>query len=252
MSVPKNRTAEQEMAARSRRSFLTMGIAAAAGYGGYRWLRSRPEEEGVAWPFRRVLQANEKLAEAYFSNANKAPRFPVSKADPNGARTNGDIGLGADFDPAQWRLSVQALANDNPGPLTLQAIRDLPKVEQVTELNCIEGWTDTVHWTGARFSDFTAKYAPQSAQARNMSTWRRPTSSTSSAWTRPARFTPKPCCATKSAGQPLTAEHGAPLRLVIPVKYGVKNIKRIGTIVYTHQRPQDYWANEGYDWYAGL
>jgi DMSO/TMAO reductase YedYZ molybdopterin-dependent catalytic subunit len=53
-------------------------------------------------------------------------------------------------------------------------------------------------------------------------------------------------------GANLTAGHGAPLRLVIPVKYGVKNIKRIGTIAYTNKRPQDYWANEGYDWYAGL
>ena len=53
-------------------------------------------------------------------------------------------------------------------------------------------------------------------------------------------------------GEALTLEHGAPLRLVIPVKYGVKNIKRVGTIAYTNQRPQDYWANEGYDWFAGL
>ena len=45
-------------------------------------------------------------------------------------------------------------------------------------------------------------------------------------------------------GAPLSQEHGAPLRLVIPVKYGVKNIKRIGTIRYCTQRPADYWAGE--------
>jgi DMSO/TMAO reductase YedYZ molybdopterin-dependent catalytic subunit len=53
-------------------------------------------------------------------------------------------------------------------------------------------------------------------------------------------------------GSPLAIENGAPLRLVIPTKYGIKNIKRIGTITYTDQRPADYWAEEGYDWYAGL
>jgi hypothetical protein len=53
-------------------------------------------------------------------------------------------------------------------------------------------------------------------------------------------------------GAPLAIENGAPLRLVIPTKYGIKNIKRIGTITYTDQRPADYWAEEGYDWYAGL
>ena len=43
-------------------------------------------------------------------------------------------------------------------------------------------------------------------------------------------------------GAPLTLGHGAPLRLVIPVKYGIKNIKRIGTIRFTDERPADYWA----------
>ena len=37
-----------------------------------------------------------------------------------------------------------------------------------------------------------------------------------------------------------------------PVKYGVKNLKRIGTIRYSRNRPADYWAEEGYDWYCGL
>jgi len=53
-------------------------------------------------------------------------------------------------------------------------------------------------------------------------------------------------------GAPLTSEHGAPLQLVIPVKYGIKNIKRIGSIRFTAERPTDYWAERGYDWFAGL
>ena len=52
-------------------------------------------------------------------------------------------------------------------------------------------------------------------------------------------------------GAPLLPAHGAPLRLVIPVKYGIKNLKRIGTIRFTDVRPPDYWAERGYDWYAG-
>ena len=39
-------------------------------------------------------------------------------------------------------------------------IRALPRVEQTTELNCIEGWTSVVHWAGARFADFTAEVRP--------------------------------------------------------------------------------------------
>ena len=46
-------------------------------------------------------------------------------------------------------------------------------------------------------------------------------------------------------GADLTSAPGAPLRLVIPVKYGVKNIKRIGKISYTNTRPRDFWAGGG-------
>jgi DMSO/TMAO reductase YedYZ molybdopterin-dependent catalytic subunit len=53
-------------------------------------------------------------------------------------------------------------------------------------------------------------------------------------------------------GSPLTQYHGAPLRLHAPTKYGYKQIKRIGLIAYTNQRPDDYWTKLGYDWYAGL
>ena len=52
-------------------------------------------------------------------------------------------------------------------------------------------------------------------------------------------------------GQPLSWQHGAPLRLAIPVKYGIKNIKRLALIRYTNIRPADFWAERGYDWYAG-
>jgi DMSO/TMAO reductase YedYZ molybdopterin-dependent catalytic subunit len=52
-------------------------------------------------------------------------------------------------------------------------------------------------------------------------------------------------------GRPLTPEHGAPLRLFTPVKYGIKSLKRIGTIRFTDERPPDFWAERGYDWYAG-
>ena len=53
-------------------------------------------------------------------------------------------------------------------------------------------------------------------------------------------------------GAPLKPANGAPLRLSIPLKYGIKNLKRIGKIFFSAQRPPDYWAERGYDWYAGL
>jgi hypothetical protein len=52
--------------------------------------------------------------------------------------------------------------------------------------------------------------------------------------------------------QPLPMKEGYPLRLIIPVKYGIKHLKRIGTLYFSNNRPPDYWAERGYDYYAGL
>jgi DMSO/TMAO reductase YedYZ molybdopterin-dependent catalytic subunit len=53
-------------------------------------------------------------------------------------------------------------------------------------------------------------------------------------------------------GRALPMDQGYPLRLIIPVKYGVKHLKRIGTINFSNERPRDYWAEKGYDYYTGL
>jgi DMSO/TMAO reductase YedYZ molybdopterin-dependent catalytic subunit len=108
-----------------------------------------------------------------------------------------------------------------------------------------------VSWTGARFADFSDKFAPNSGGAAFVS-MQTPDQAYFVGLDRASALHPQTLLCYEMNGANLTAGHGAPLRLVIPVKYGVKNIKRIGTIAYTNKRPQDYWANEGYDWYAGL
>ena len=53
-------------------------------------------------------------------------------------------------------------------------------------------------------------------------------------------------------GQPLTVEHGAPLRLLVPVKLGLKNVKAVTSITYVAEEPRDYWALRGYSGYDGI
>lgn len=227
-----------------------MGAAAVAGYGGWAWLRSRSQEGELEWPLRNTLRGNERLAEAFFSNGHLSPTFAQSQVDAD-TRTNGDIGLRTDFDAERWVLTVEAADDTTARQVTMAQIRDLPRVEQITQLNCIEGWTVVVHWTGARFSDFTAKYAPQFRDAKYVS-MQTPDQEYFVGLDSASALRPQTLLCYEMNGADLTSAHGAPLRLVIPVKYGIKNIKRIGKIAYTDERPEDYWANDGYDWYAGL
>ena len=240
---------ERAATARTRRAFLTLGAGAVAGYGGWRWLRSRPPDGGVASPFRNVLRANEDVAGTYFSGRHLSPKFTLMDVDPQ-ARVNGNVGIEEEVDPRNWMVHVN-LEGANPAQVSIDQIRALPRVEQITQLNCIEGWTMVVQWAGARFADFTERFAPQFNGAKYVG-METPDQRYYVGLDAASALHPQTLLCYEMNGAPLASAHGAPLRLVIPVKYGVKNIKRIGMITYTNERPGDYWANEGYDWYAGL
>ena len=63
---------------------------------------------------------------------------------------------------------------------------------------------------------------------------------------------PQTLLATHRNGQPLTVDHGAPLRLLVPVKLGLKNVKATTRITYVAEEPRDYWAERGYSRYDGI
>ncbi|MGB8509472.1 MAG: molybdopterin-dependent oxidoreductase [Pyrinomonadaceae bacterium] len=250
---------------RTRRSFLVGGVSVLGALAGWQWLRTRPEEDGVPWPLRRGLGFNEKLSRAYFGNRPAATYDGTGRELP---RVNGDIGLGEDFDSASWKLRVSSKTSGQSGrgeerELTLADIKRLPRVEYITYLKCIEGWSDMAHWAGARFSDFAATYAgatgiEQSPGVPQTQSDLPPYVSLSTpddeyyvGLDTASAMHPQTLLVYEMGGQPLTPEHGAPLRLFTPVKYGVKNLKRIGRIHFTDERPRDYWAERGYDWYAG-
>lgn len=244
----------------SRRSFIWAGAAILGTYGGFRFLNSRRQADGLPWPLRRGLDLNEDVWTDAFSKTAMAPTF--GKSERTVARVN-DIGLAPDFDPATWSLSVENVHGaDGVVTVTLDEIKKLPRTEFTTQLCCIEGWSIIVTWAGVRFRDFAAKYLPPSisdkpsldkpeelARYVYMET---PDKGYYVGLDMQSMLHPQTLLCYEMNDQPLPLEHGGPLRLVIPVKYGIKNLKRIGLIRYTDEKPADYWAEQGYDWYAGL
>jgi DMSO/TMAO reductase YedYZ molybdopterin-dependent catalytic subunit len=253
---------DAQMRRLTRRSFGWGAAAAVTGFGGWKWLRSREEIDGVPRPLRRMLEFNERVARSYYSPSRLAPSFPLDQARM--PRANGQIGLETALDLGTWQLQVESAATQpRQLTLTLDDVEALPRVEMVTELKCIEGWSDPVHWTGARLVDFADKYgvatrsggtasAPRTADDLfkyvSMET---PDRGYYVGLDIESALHPQTLLCYEMNGEPLAPEHGAPLRLATPLKYGIKHIKRIGKIVFTDQRPADYWAEQGYDWYAG-
>jgi DMSO/TMAO reductase YedYZ molybdopterin-dependent catalytic subunit len=152
------------------------------------------------------------------------------------------------FDPSAWRLKLQAAGTTTQ--LTLDDIKRLPRTEMTTQLRCIEGWSVVVAWAGCRFSDFVSRYHPSDVE--KYVSLKTPDELYYVGLDMKSAVHPQTLLCYEMNGSPLTIEHGAPLRLVTTVKYGIKSIKRIGTITFTNDRPADFWAERGYDWYAGL
>jgi DMSO/TMAO reductase YedYZ molybdopterin-dependent catalytic subunit len=239
---------KRELRRRTRRDFLIAGLAAAAGIGGYEFVTRAGNANGIPTAQRRVLNFNGKLGnEVFLRNTHLMPTF--SRDRIGYLKPNGDIGLPAAA--GDWRLNVQSGKNGAPLALMLADVTALPKITMITRFCCIEGWSTIVEWSGARFSDFTRKYlrpgfAPKYVYLET------PDQNYYVGLDMKSAMHPQTLLAYERNGKTLEPEHGAPLRLVIPVKYGIKSIKRIGLIQYTETRPDDYWAEEGYDWYSGL
>jgi DMSO/TMAO reductase YedYZ molybdopterin-dependent catalytic subunit len=237
---------ERELKRLTRRGFITAGLTAGAGYGAWKWLQTRERLGYLQWPMRRVLELNESIAEAYFREARLTPTFPESRIMRK-ARINGNLGLDPRFDPSEWRLRIEGIPK--PLSITLDDVKALPRHDMITEFKCIEGWSMIVKWTGARLADLMAKYPP--AERVPYVAMETPDRGYYVGLDMQSAMHPQTLLAYRLNDEPLTMEHGAPLRLAIPVKYGIKNIKRIGLIRYTNIRPADFWAEQGYDWYAG-
>lgn len=184
---------------------------------------------------------NERVTRKLLGAGRLAPTFARDKArEP---KENGGVGL--DEEVVDWNLKIEApgVATRN---MSIQEVKALPRVEMTTELMCVEGWSEVVHWTGTPLRHIAPPNAPEYVSLMT------PDESYYVGLDLESALHPQTLLAWEMNGQPLTPEHGAPLRLVIPVKYGIKNIKRVGSIRFSPERPKDYWAERGYDWYAGL
>jgi hypothetical protein len=151
--------------------------------------------------------------------------------------------------------SYSSLDIGTPGLLlAMSDLKKLPKVEFCTEFKCIEGWSQITEWGGYRLRDLLEMYPPAKVNGREpryvyMET---PDGNYYGGYDLKAARHPQSLLVTEMSGEPLTQQHGAPLRLHMPIKYGYKQIKRIGLIAYTDVKPDDFWTKLGYDWYAGL
>jgi len=239
----------EEFRGKSRRSFVTgaAGVLAAGVFWNYIQTKSEPVD-GAPGILRSTLRRNEAIWTSLV-NGRSAPEYDLADAEP--IQPNGSIGLDDEIDVAAWTVRVEGPDGQVLDELDLSTFEDLPQQELAYEHKCIEGWSNITHWGGPRFRDFHAMYADQVGDVPYVAL-ETPDGEYYVGWHMDEILHPQTLLALREHDEPLTSIHGAPLRLASPNKYGIKTLKRIGVIRYSNDRPADFWAERGYDWYAGL
>lgn len=254
---------------RSRRAFVSFAGLGIAGYAGFKTLQGSGARESDSVPaaLRSGLEWNQRVWQTLERDGARARTFSVG--DREEIRINGRHGLrdsDGDFidvstdEAATWEIAMTGFDGAALDPIPLSAMKaDFDVHDMVWEHKCIEGWSNIVHWTGVRVSDVLQAYAPEQIDAQwgVMRTPERTDQGSqereySAAIDRYTMLHAQTLFAWQLNGEDLVAGHGSPVRLVTPLKYGIKQIKRIGSIEFTNERPTDYWTSRGYDLHAGF
>ena len=213
-------------------------------------------KEMISAPTREALELNGKIWHSLFRPVN----LSVAKTDKvtRAPRFNGDVGLTSAIDLSKWKMTVLADDDDSKAKefsLDMNDIHKLPATSGSAEFRCVEGWSEDISFTGVKFSDFLEQYKIGKKADGTYFPYvgfETPDGDYYVSIDMKSMLHPQTILAYEMNGKPLDLKNGAPLRLIIPVKYGIKNIKRIGKVFFSNERPRDYWTEEGYDWFAGL
>ncbi len=160
---------------------------------------------------------------------------------------------------ARYRLPVIGLV-DRPQTYTLPELRAMPLQTQITRHDCVEGWSAIGKWRGVRLATVLAMAQPKpNARFVVFRCFDKDDQGTEyyESLNLHQASHPQTMLALDLNDQPITLDHGAPVRLRIPTQLGYKSAKWVRQIELTDAFPTagskgGYWEDQGYEWYAGI
>ena len=190
---------------------------------------------------------------------NNFYEFGVGKSDPSSNA--------GQFKSRPWSINIEGLVQ-KPGVIDLEdLLKDITIEDRIYRLRCVEAWAMVIPWQGfplqllidkvqplsnAKYIQFETIYRPEEmpGQRRNILQW---------PYIEGLRMDeamhPLSILSTGLYGHDLLNQNGAPLRLVVPWKYGFKSIKSIVAIRFVDSEPQTTWSLENpreYGFYSNV
>jgi len=175
--------------------------------------------------------------------------------------------LSKDFVTKPWTVDVYGLVKNKKTYGIEDLLKKFPQEERIYRLRCVEAWSMVIPWNGFPLASLLKEVEPTSdAKFVRFETVMRPDEMPGQS----SPFYPWPyqeglrldeamndltILATGLYGQPMPNPNGAPIRLVVPWKYGFKSIKAIVKIELTDERPETLWNTVGpgeYGFYSNV
>jgi DMSO/TMAO reductase YedYZ molybdopterin-dependent catalytic subunit len=151
------------------------------------------------------------------------------------------------FDPATWDFRVYGLV-ESPLRLTWQEFNALPKVRSMSDFHCVTRWSRfNNQWEGVAFRELLHRARPQPeaayvlVHAEQGFTANVPLADLDRE---------EVLLATHHDGEPLTGDHGYPLRLIVPHLYAWKSVKWVRGLEFLDHDMPGFWEQNGYHMYG--
>jgi methionine sulfoxide reductase catalytic subunit len=193
------------------------------------------------------------------SNYNNYYEFSTDKYEP--------AGLSKDFKTRPWTVSIEGLVKKKQTLDVDNIVKLASPEERIYRHRCVEGWSIVVPWVGfplsvlinkaeplpkAKFLEFITSYDPKQMPGQRTSVLQWP-------YVEGLRMDeamhPLALLCFGMYGEVLPNQDGAPLRIVVPWKYGFKSAKAIVKIRFTEEQPVNTWnqaAPNEYGFYSNV
>ena len=247
----------------NRRRFMQQGLAGSVllGTGALlpAWAKSADAMHWPKLPKSPLSTTDSPNSLEDITTYNNFYEFGTGKQDPH--KNAGE------FNPRPWSITVAGEC-DRPGVYDLEDfIRPAALEERIYRLRCVEGWSMVIPWVGFSLADMLKRFQPN-AKARYVEFTTLLDKSRMPGQKRRVLRWPYveglrideamhelPIMAVGLYGEILPNQNGAPIRLVVPWKYGFKSIKSIVKIRFTETQPKTTWnetAPKEYGFYSNV
>ena len=222
---------------------MTSSFVSASAQAAPSWLSRKID----ATVYRSVISNDVPTDEYDAKRYNNFYEFGTGKGDP--------VKYADEFNPYPWEIKVSGEC-DKPGTLSLEDLVTSSQTEErIYRLRCVEAWSMVLPWTGIQLSAVLKRFQPNSrakyvafetiVRKEEMRGQRDRFSFIDWPYVEGLRIDeamhPLSFLAIGMYGEPLPVQNGAPVRLVVPWKYGFKSIKSIVGIHFLEKQPPTTW-----------